>query len=664
MGMITKPRILVVDDEQAVRDLCREFLELQNYEVDEARNGNDALELMKQTSYSLILSDVMMPDINGLELASTVRKRYPDTLVILITGHATIDLAKDAIQRGAFDFVTKPFKISELKSMVERAIKLRNKQLSVLPSQELKDLYDLTVNLNISDQSLSTYLDSLAASIMKTFRGDASRVYLTDEPGGFTFSLASSSGEENLLPENEWEGEVLAALGVEGGVLNGKDEKGSLNDDSSVSSLMAVAVPSQEGNLGCCVVVRASSPVEFTSRDLKLMGLFTAQAGNQLINYRMASNLKRQADNLKRVNILAGEFSSSLETTKVLSSISKGLQSMVNFDLFGVYLRGKDMTPLSYMLVRSDLPDEALQGDFREILEEKLNSYEVNQFLESNIRDSFASLAAADWNARPKVELLDLGALGSLQGMVVLGGWCGNMSHIRTSSHIPILLRHAAAALSNAYLFETNERNYIQTISALAGAVDAKDPYTHNHSRNVAAYATCIAAIMRLPSRDISLLNNAALLHDIGKIGIPESILNKAGPLTDEEYYIINTHPELGYNILRPVTAFSSFIDAVRYHHERYDGTGYPSGISGLKIPLYARVLAVADGFDAMTSDRVYRKALGLDYAKKELSDNLGSQFDPEIGRNFLMALSSRTPREMIGEYLAKMSNQLSFKNV
>jgi HD-GYP domain-containing protein (c-di-GMP phosphodiesterase class II) len=169
---------------------------------------------------------------------------------------------------------------------------------------------------------------------------------------------------------------------------------------------------------------------------------------------------------------------------------------------------------------------------------------------------------------------------------------------------------------------------------------------------------------MRLPSRDISLLNNAALLHDIGKIGIPESILNKAGPLTDEEYYIINTHPELGYNILRPVTAFSSFIDAVRYHHERYDGTGYPSGISGLKIPLYARVLAVADGFDAMTSDRVYRKALGLDYAKKELSDNLGSQFDPEIGRNFLMVLKGKTPREMIGEYLAKMSNQLSFKNV
>jgi putative nucleotidyltransferase with HDIG domain len=663
MGMISKHRILVVDDEQAVRDLCREFLELQNYSVDEARNGHEALEQMNKTSYSLILSDVMMPDINGLELASTVRKRYPDTLVILITGHATIDLAKDAIQRGAFDFVTKPFKISELKSMVERALKIRSKQLSVLPSPELKDLYELTVNLNISAQSLKTYLESLAASLMKTFRGDASRVYLTNEPGGFLFTKAASAGDEGILPDKDWDGEVLAGLGVEGGVLDGSEDNGS-SRDSSVSSLMAVPIPSQEGNLGCCVVVRAFTPVEFTSRDLKLLGLFAAQAGNQLINYRMTSDLKQQADNLKQVNILAGEFSSSLDTKSVLESISRGLRSMVSFDLFGVYLRGKDMTPLSYMLVRSDLPDGVLQGEFRDILEEKLNSYDVNQFLESNIRDSFASLAEAHWKARPQVDLLDLGALGSLQGMVVLGGWCGNMSHIGKSSHIPILLRHAAAALSNAYLFETNERNYIQTISALAGAVDAKDPYTHNHSRNVAAYATSIAASMRLPSRDIALLNNAALLHDIGKIGIPESILNKAGPLTEDEYYVINKHPQLGYNILRPVTAFSSFIDAVRYHHERYDGTGYPSGLSGLQIPLYARIMAVADGFDAMTSDRIYRKALGLDYARRELSDNLGSQFDPVIGRTFLGVLDRKNPKEMIGEYLAKISNQLTFKNV
>ncbi|MBN2587809.1 MAG: response regulator [Candidatus Fermentibacteraceae bacterium] len=659
-----KPRILVVDDEQTVRGLCREFLELHDYIVDEARNGTEALELMSRTSFSLILSDIMMPDINGLELASIVRKRFPDTLVILITGHGTIDLAKDAIQRGAFDFVTKPFKMTELKGMVDRALEVRSKQLSVLPSPELKDLYDLTVNVNISEQSIKAYLDGLATTLRKTFRGDVARVYLGGEPGVLTLSRMAGSGNEQLLSEKEWTGTVMSALEIDGGVLDNGEECDCVPESSPVTSLMAVPVPSSDGNLGACIVARSTIPVEFTSRDLKLMGLFAAQAGNQLMNYRMASNLRIQADNLERTNLLAGEFSSSLNTRRVLATISRGLRSVLSFDLFGVFLSSKDMMPLSYMLVRSDMPEEVLQGDFRTILQKKLDIQDVELFLNGNTRDSFASLADSDYDTTPLVELLDLGDIGSLRGMIVLSDWSGTMCRIGTSSHIPILLRHAAAALSNAFLFETNERNYIQTIAALAGAVDAKDPYTHNHSRNVAAYVTSIAAHMRLPSRDISLLNSAALLHDIGKIGIPENILNKAGPLSEEEFYIIKTHPEVGYNILRPVTAFGSFIDAVRYHHEKYDGSGYPAGLSNDSIPLHARMLSVADGFDAMTSDRIYRKAPGLDYAIREINENIGSQFDPEIGRIFLSVLESMSPDDMINEYLSKASNQLSFNQI
>jgi putative nucleotidyltransferase with HDIG domain len=660
----SKPRILVVDDEQTVRGICREFLELHDYVVDEARNGSEALELMSRVSFSLILSDVMMPDINGLELASIVRRRFPDTLVILITGHGTIDLAKDAIQRGAFDFVTKPFKMTELKRMVDRALEVRNKQLSVLPSSELKDLYDLTVNVNISEQSIQAYLENLIRSLQKTFRGDLARIYLGGEPGVPDLSRTAGTGNEDLLTEEVWTETVQAALDTEGGILDNGEESVCLPEGSPVTSLMAVPVPSSQGNLGACIVARSATPVEFTSRDLKLMGLFAAQAGNQLINFRMAQNLREQADNLERANLLAGEFSSSLNTRRVLGSISQGLRSVLNFDLFGVFLRGKDMIPLTYMLVRSDMPEEAMHGDFRGILESKLDPRDVQLFLDGNTRDSFASLAEADFDASPVVEVLDLGDFGTLRGMIVLGDWSGIMCRIGTSSHIPILLRHAAAALSNAYLFETNERNYIQTIAALAGAVDAKDPYTHNHSRNVAAYVTSIASQMRLPSREISLLNSAALLHDIGKIGIPENILNKAGPLNEEEYYIINTHPEVGYNILRPVTAFGSFIDAVRHHHERYDGTGYPAGLSCDSIPLHARILSVADGFDAMTSDRIYRKAPGLDYAIREINDNIGSQFDPDIGRVFLSVLETMTPGDMIDEYLSRISNQLSFNQI
>ncbi|OPL19748.1 MAG: hypothetical protein AVO35_01880 [Candidatus Aegiribacteria sp. MLS_C] len=659
-----RPRILVVDDEETVRGICREFLELQDYVVVEAGNGSEALELMSETSFSLILSDIMMPDINGLELASIVRRRFPDTLVILITGHGTIDLAKDAIQRGAFDFVTKPFKMTELKRMVEMALEVRDKQLSVLPSPELKDLYDLTVNINISEQSLQSYLGGLVNSIRKTFRGDLARIYLGREPGSPIMERAAGSGNEDLLSENDWINAVSAALEIDGGVLDTGEGGPVVPGTSSVTSLMGVPVPSSEGNIGACIVARSQTPVEFTSRDLKLIGLFAAQAGNQLMNYRMASNLRVLATNLENANLLAGEFSSSLETTRVLDTISRGLRSVLDFDLFGVFLSGTDMNPLNYMLVRSDMPEDALQGSFRRELAKRVGGRDLELFLEGNTRDSFASPASADWSSSPSVQVLDLGDFGSLRGMIVLADWSGMLSPIGSSSHIPILLRHAAAALSNAYLFETNERNYIQTIAALAGAVDAKDPYTHNHSRNVAAYATSIASQMHLPTRDISLLNSAALLHDIGKIGIPESILNKAGPLNEEEYYIINTHPEVGYNILRPVTAFGSFIDAVRYHHERYDGRGYPEGLSSSNIPFHARILSAADGFDAMTSDRVYRKAPGLEYAVREMSDNIGTQFDPEIGRIFLSVLETTTPETIISDYLSKATYQLSFSHL
>lgn len=659
--MAFKARILVVDDEQRIRTLCREVLELQDYSVTEASNGAQALDILKEHSFSLILSDIMMPDLDGLELASIIKKEYPDTFTILITGHGSINIAKDAIQRGAFDFVTKPFKMAELNQTVERALEVRKKQLSVLPSPELNDLYDITVNTGIMKTSIKDYLKDLAESLRKTFRGDLSRVYLTDRPGGLSLTRMAGSGDEELLKAKTWKSASKSALGKRSGFLAGSDCRQDLPEGSKVSSLMAYPIPSQEGNLGICLVGRSRIPSSFTTRDLKLMGLFAAQTGNQLMNYRMASNLKDQAENLEQVNILAGEFSSSLDTGQVLTSISRGLKTLVSFDLFGVFLSGKDMIPLSYMLVRSDMPDEVLNEDFRIALEKSQNDSDVSLFLESGIRDSFAGSRIADWNSPPAVETLDLGEFGTFKGMIVLARWSADDAAREMPSYIPILLRHAAASLSNAYLFETNERNYIQAISALASAVDAKDPYTHNHSRNVAAYVTKIASRMKLPSREISLLNNAALLHDIGKIGVPETILNKEGALTTEEWELIRTHPEVGYNILRPVTAFSSFIKAVRFHHERFDGKGYPAGLKGVDIPFHARILAVADCFDAMTSDRVYRKSPGLDYAIKEIESNSNTQFDAEISNVFLSILNKMSPEQIIDEYLSRGSNQVTF---
>jgi putative nucleotidyltransferase with HDIG domain len=299
------------------------------------------------------------------------------------------------------------------------------------------------------------------------------------------------------------------------------------------------------------------------------------------------------------------------------------------------------------------MPDDIFSGQLRKCLEQYRDPTIVEQFLDSRFRDSFASLREADWTASPDIKILDLGEYGSFGGMMILAAWSRQHAPLETSSFLPILVRHAAAALSNAYHYETSERNYIQAITALAGAVDAKDPYTSNHSRNVAAYAMAINRRLNLTDREANWLHNAALLHDIGKIGIPESILNKTGALSDPEMEVIRKHPDMGYRILKPVTAFGGFIDAVRYHHERFDGRGYPFGLSGERIPFLARILTVADSFDAMTSDRVYRPSPGPDFAKAEMIKHSRSQFDPDLVRLFSEVLSKSSPEDIIHEYIS-----------
>ena len=173
---------------------------------------------------------------------------------------------------------------------------------------------------------------------------------------------------------------------------------------------------------------------------------------------------------------------------------------------------------------------------------------------------------------------------------------------------------------------------------ALVNALDSRDRYTSHHSENVSKYAVKIAEKMKLPKDLCDTIRNGGLLHDIGKIGIPEHILTKAGKLTEDEYNVIKSHPVIGYEMLRHVTDYkkNGVLDIVLYHHERYDGKGYPKGLKGDEIPLVARIVAVADTFDAMVSKRVYRNEMDLTYTLNEIRQNRGTQFDPEITDAFL----------------------------
>ena len=209
---------------------------------------------------------------------------------------------------------------------------------------------------------------------------------------------------------------------------------------------------------------------------------------------------------------------------------------------------------------------------------------------------------------------------------------------------ISLTMMFMAYELEVARTVVENERRMLRDVtSALAEAVDAKDTYTRGHSSRVAEYSNLLAKEMGLSERDTERVVRMAILHDVGKIGVPDAVLNKPDKLTDEEFDLIKSHTERGGDILGKVNSMPDLSTGARWHHERYDGAGYPDGLSGDDIPIEARIICVADCYDAMTSDRVYRKHLPQDAVRQEIVDGMGTQFDPEVAKAMLRLIDEDT---------------------
>ena len=190
--------------------------------------------------------------------------------------------------------------------------------------------------------------------------------------------------------------------------------------------------------------------------------------------------------------------------------------------------------------------------------------------------------------------------------------------------------------------YEKLEEAYMESIETLRHTVDAKDTYTRGHSDRVSAFSVLIGQELGLSEEDLNTLKLGGLFHDIGKIGIPDSVLQKEAKLTDDEYSQIKNHPAIGVHILSTATIFKDIIPIVKHHHEKYDGTGYPSRLAGEDIPYLARITAIADSFDAMTSKRAYRDSLPLDVVINEFKRCRGTQFDPQLTDTFLNIIENK----------------------
>jgi putative nucleotidyltransferase with HDIG domain len=207
---------------------------------------------------------------------------------------------------------------------------------------------------------------------------------------------------------------------------------------------------------------------------------------------------------------------------------------------------------------------------------------------------------------------------------------------------ISYLINERAKLFQKTLVAESELRSLAkELVLAFANALDAKSPWTMGHSERVASFALAIAKAMQFSEHDMEMLNIWSLLHDIGKIGTYDHILEKTDPLTEKEWELIKMHPSKGASILNPVGQLHMVIPMIKYHHEKFDGKGYPEGLKGEEIPLLARILCVADSFDAMTADRPYKRAMRREDAFVHMSEHAGTQFDPDIVKIFMKVLDT-----------------------
>ncbi|NUQ52168.1 MAG: HD-GYP domain-containing protein [Phycisphaerales bacterium] len=369
----------------------------------------------------------------------------------------------------------------------------------------------------------------------------------------------------------------------------------------------------------------------------------------------MAVDVAQSADQSEAAGVLTSELSASYEQLDAVYDIGRAIGDLTNPPKFVGATCKRLRAALSFDFVAARFADDpAVTPDLRgtTILNGRspIRDDEDNEELASRSLGVLMRLTPGrDWSIiepgpdsplAPASQTLvqPLIREGRVIGAIIAANKTGSDPAI--SSHDTQLI-HAAGGFVNAYLensalYLEQKQLFMGTIQAVTASIDAKDHYTRGHSERVSHLSELLARALGLPDREVEWVRVSGLVHDVGKIGVPEAVLTKPGRLTDDEFAAIKRHPEIGHNILRAVAPLGPALPGVLSHHERWDGDGYPNGLAGEEIPLIARIIGLADTFDAMSSNRSYRSALTREKVLAEITRCAGQQFDPKLAPLFV----------------------------
>jgi len=424
--------------------------------------------------------------------------------------------------------------------------------------------------------------------------------------------------------------------------------------DRPFRSVISVPLKWAEQVLGVLHVLDQSGTRRFNRNDLRLLEMFACYATIALTNTRQLQAARQRAKELETLHRVALEITSNLELSNLLKNIVQHAATLLGAKGGGVYLYDPEREELELVVSYNQHRDYT---GYRLRLGEGLSGKVIAQRRPIVVDDyrtwpeRAPQYADAPFTAVIGVPLqVGNRILGVLNITDESEGRTFNANDVYLAT---LFAAHAAIAVENAKLYDKVRRqsqelaevlkqlqeSYDQTLAALCTALDLRDQETEGHSRRVAELACAIAREMGLSEEKLTSLFRGGLLHDVGKIGIPDAVLHKPDPLTEEEWRLMRQHPLLGARILRDIDFLDQAVDVVLFHQERYDGRGYPYGLRGSEIPLLARIFAVADAYDAMTSHRPYRRAMDHEEATAEILRNSGTQFDPQVVQAFLQVM-------------------------
>ena len=500
-------------------------------------------------------------------------------------------------------------------------------------ARELSILYDFSQSIGQA-LSLPVLCDRLVATLEERLGYEYPSVVLVDEQGE-TVARAGHAPDDSGGRLTGFRARIMET-GRAIRVDDVKDDPDSSPFRSDARSKMGVPIREGEKVTGV-IEVESSQPAAFGEDDVRLLEALAGPVSIAAERARLFEEIRRRGDEFASLYEVGTVVGSSLHSDQVLQSVVSSALTLMDADGCNIMLvdqaKGELSVQASLGVVRQ-APGEASQRVGDGIAGWVAQTGEPLLAQADNLPPQLRNLSARDRAA--SAVSVPLKASGRTLGVITVT----SQDRRRFSeSDVHLLSRLAAdagMALENANLYDELQRSFLETVAALAEAVDAKDPYTRGHSERVTDLAVLVGREMGISGEALGILRSAAVLHDIGKIGIAERILRKPGPLDDAEWDTMRTHPDLGASIVGPVSALRQVVPLLQHHHERWDGAGYPSKLKGEEIPLGSRILALADAYEAMTSDRAYRAALAPERAMEILKEGAGRQWDPAVVAAFV----------------------------